>query len=112
MQSKFDDLISSPEKTFLKHFKPSFSISSDTESEGSTSKMSKIPTSGSKASTMSRLAPPGSLSKRPREGSLDLEAGMEAKKAKTEGKTGATASNLSKTKSKSMLSMTPAPAGQ
>ena len=113
MQSKFDDLISSPEKTFLKFFKPSFS--SDTEPEGSNTsllanqncKMSKIPTSGSKSSAMSRLAPPGSLSKRPREGSLDLEAGMEAKKAKTE-KPGAAASNLSKSKSKSMLSIAPA----
>ena len=115
MQSTFDDLISTPEKTFLKLFKPSFS--SDTEAEGSSTsvvanpdlKMSKIPTSGSKASTMSRLAPPGSLSKRPREGSLDLEAGMEAKKVKTE-KVGAPVSNLSKSKSKSMMSI--APAGQ
>ena len=115
MQSSFDDLISSPEKTFLTLFKPSFSISGDTESEGSNTSllvnpkrtMSKIPTSGSKASAMSRLAPPGSLSKRPREGSMDLEAGMEAKKAKTEN-TGVAASNLSKSKSKSMLSIAPA----
>ena len=111
MQSKFDDLISSPEKTFLKFFKPSFS--SDTEPEGPSlvanknQEMSRIPTSGSKPSTMSRLAPPGSLSKRPREGSMDLEAGMEAKKVKTE-KAGAPVSNLSKSKSKSMMSMTPA----
>ena len=115
MQSSFDDLISSPEKIFLTFFKPSFSISGDTESEGSTTSlpidqkrtMSKIPTSGSKDSAMSRLAPPGSLSKRPREGSMDLEAGMEAKKSKTE-KAGVAASNLNKSKSKSMLSMTPA----
>ena len=105
MQSKFDDLISSPEKTFLQFFKPTFSLSSDTEEDSST--MSKIPTSGSKQASGSRLAPPGSLSKRPREGSLDLEAGMEAKKAKTE-KAGAVASNLSKSKSKSMLSIAPA----
>ena len=69
-------------------------------------KMSKIPTSGSKPSAMSRLAPPGSLSKRPREGSMDLESGMEAKKVKTE-KAGAPASNLSKSKSKSMMSIAP-----
>ena len=108
MQSKFDDLISSPEKTFLKFFKPSFS--SDTEPEGSSLvAMSKIPTSGSKPSAMSRLAVPGSISKRPREGSMDLEAGMEAKKVRTE-KVGAPVSNLSKSKSKSMMSI--APAGQ
>ena len=104
----FGELISTPEKTFLKHFKPSFS--SDTKPEDSNQtpsailKMSKIPTSGSKPSAMSRLAPPGSLSKRPREGSMDLESGMEAKKVKTE-KAGAPASNLSKSKSKSMMSI-------
>ena len=113
MQSTFNDLISTPEKTFLKLFTPSFA--SDTKAEGSSSslvanpdlKMSKIPTSGSKASTMSRLAVPGSLSKRPREGSMDLEAGMEAKKSKTETAE-APASNLSKSKSKSMMSIAPA----
>ena len=53
---------------------------------------------------MSRLAPPGSLSKRPREGSMDLETGLDAKKPKTE-KSGSNTSNLSKSKSKSMMSI-------
>lgn len=107
MQSTFDDLISSPEKAFLKHFKPSFF--SDIEAEGPI--MSKIPTSGSKASAISRLAPPGSLTKRPREGSMDLEAGLEAKKVKTERLDIAT-SNLSKSKSKSMMSINGGTAGR
>ena len=107
MQNTFDDLISSPDKSFLKHFKPSFSTQTEGSSPG---KMSKIPTSGSKAATVSRLAVPGSLSKRPREGSLDLETGLEAKKPKTE-KSGSNASNLSKSKSKSMMSIN-GPAGK
>ena len=116
MPNSFDELISSPEKTFLKHFKPSFSSQtedSQVEHIRQPGTMSKIPTSGSKPSTMSRLAPPGSLSKRPREGSLDLETGLDAKKPKTE-KSGSNTSNLSKSKSKSMMSIngTSAPAGK
>ena len=66
--------------------------------------MSRIPQSGSKGSGISRLAPPGSLSKRPREGSLDLETGLDAKKSKVDSLTvGST--NLTKTKSKSMMSI-------
>merc|ERR1719471_2196122 len=66
--------------------------------------MSRIPQSGSKGSVISRLAPPGSLSKRPREGSLDLETGLDAKKSKVDSlSVGST--NLTKTKSKSMMSI-------
>merc|ERR1719323_2683887 len=66
--------------------------------------MSRIPQSGSKGSGISRLAPPGSLSKRPREGSMDLETGLDAKKSKVDSLTvGST--NLTKAKSKSMMSI-------
>ena len=66
--------------------------------------MSRIPTCGSKPSSKSRLAPPGSLLKRPREQSMDIETGLEAKKPKTE-KSGVLTSNLSKSKSRSMMSI-------
>jgi len=67
--------------------------------------MSSIPapTSGARGPHVSRLVPPGSLTKRPREGSLDLETGLEAKKSKTEAP--APASNLAKSKSKSMMNI-------
>ena len=107
MQSTFDDLISSPEKTFLRYFQPAFYFSSSSEAPDPI--MSKIPTSGSKPSTVSRLAPPGSLTKRPREGSMDLESGLEAKKVKTDKPDNV--SNLSKAKSKSMMSIN-GPAGK
>jgi len=60
------------------------------------SEMSKIPTSAS------RLAQPGTQSKRPREGSLDLENGLTAKKSRSD--TGPS-TNLTKSKSKSMMSI-------
>ena len=110
----FDDLVSSPDKKFLKLFTPSFTSVEDQEDptiqeSNSTSspkrpKMSRIPTSGSKGPGVSRLAPPGSLSKRPREGSMDLEAGMDAKKSKIDS-VSAPATNLAKSKSKSMMSI-------
>ena len=116
----FDDLVSSPDKKFLKLFTPSFTSVEDQEDHtiqdiqdrqkyNSTSspkrpKMSRIPTSGSKGPGVSRLAPPGSLSKRPREGSMDLEAGMDAKKSKIDS-VSAPVTNLAKSKSKSMMSI-------
>jgi len=51
---------------------------------------------------VSRLVPPGSMTKRPREGSVDLESGLEAKKVKTDT---APISNLTKSKSKSMMNI-------
>ena len=67
--------------------------------------MSSIPapTSGARGPHVSRLVPPGSLTKRPREGSMDLETGLEAKKSKTEAP--APATNLAKSKSKSMMNI-------
>jgi len=56
---------------------------------------------------VSRIAPPGSLSKRPREGSVDLETGLDFKKAKEEPKMAA--SNL--TKSKSVMNVASAARG-
>ena len=116
----FDDLVSSPDKKFLKLFTPSFTSVEDQEDptiqdiqdrqeSNSTSspkrpKMSRIPTSGSRGPAVSRLAPPGSLSKRPREGSMDLEAGMDAKKSKIDS-VSAPVTNLAKSKSKSMMSI-------
>jgi len=67
-------------------------------------KMSRIPAPGSQGSGISRLAPPGSMSKRPREGSLDLETGLDAKKSRVDSKAGP-ATNLTKSKSKSMMSI-------
>ena len=113
----FDDLVSSPDKKFLKLFTPSFTSVEDQEdptiqerqefkssSSPKRPKMSRIPTSGSKGPGVSRLAPPGSLSKRPREGSMDLEAGMDAKKSKIDS-VSAPVTNLAKSKSKSMMSI-------
>lgn len=60
------------------------------------------PSSGVRGSHVSRLAPPGSLTKRPREGSIDLETGLDAKKSKMEAPP---VTNLAKTKSKSMMSI-------
>jgi len=60
------------------------------------SEMSKIPTSAS------RLAQPGTQSKRPREGSLDLESGLTAKKSRSDA---GPSTNLTKSKSKSMMSI-------
>ena len=105
----FEDLISSPDKKFLKYFTPTFIednscdqapvTNSDTQNT-----MSKIPLSGSKPGSTSRLAQPGSLSKRPREGSLDLESGLDAKKSKTDS-LAVPSTNLTKSKSKSMMSI-------
>ena len=112
--NSFEDLLSSPDKKFLKLFAPTFTSSSHQEDSSIDQasghkqeeriKMSRIPQSGSKGSGISRLAPPGSLSKRPREGSLDLETGLDAKKSKVDSlSVGST--NLTKTKSKSMMSI-------
>lgn len=60
-----------------------------------------IPRSG----PVSRLPPPGSLSKRPREGSVDLETGLDAKKPKKAITSDGASSNLAKSKSKSMMSV-------
>lgn len=91
----FEDLITSPERKFLNLFVPSFVCVNQQESV-TRSEMSKIPTSAS------RLAQPGTNSKRPREGSLDLETGLNAKKSRPD--TG-TSTNLTKSKSKSMMSI-------
>ena len=104
----FEDLISSPDKKFLKFFTPIFTSASQQEDSSnpevanclSRKKMSRIPAPGS---NISRLAPPGSMSKRPREGSLDLETGLDAKKSRVDPK--APATNLTKSKSKSMMSI-------
>eukprot|EP00092_Neocalanus_flemingeri_P022723 GFUD01024643.1.p1 GENE.GFUD01024643.1~~GFUD01024643.1.p1 ORF type:complete len:702 (-),score=196.54 GFUD01024643.1:280-2385(-) len=66
--------------------------------------MSKLqaPSSGARGPHVSRLAPPGSLTKRLREGSVDLEAGLDAKKSKLEAP-GAPVTNLTRSKSKSMM---------
>ena len=61
------------------------------------------PSSGAIGPQVSRLVPPGSMTKRPREGSVDLETGLATKKAKTE--TLVPASNLTKSKSKSMMNI-------
>ena len=107
----FDDLLNSPDKKFLKLFTPTFTSSSQQEDSSpsgqgdKTKTMSRIPQSGSKpGSGISRLAQPGSLSKRPREGSLDLETGLDAKKSKVDSLSVPT-TNLTKSKSKSMMSI-------
>ena len=109
----FEDLISSEDKNFLRFFIPTFTSTSQQE-DSTTSvvgqpsskrlKMSRIPAPGSQGSGISRLAPPGSMSKRPREGSLDLETGLDAKKSRVDSKAGP-ATNLTKSKSKSMMSI-------
>ena len=98
----FSDLLNSPENRFINLFTPSFT-SVGQEGPG---KMSKLPapSSGVRGPQVSRLAPPGSLTKRPREGSLDLETGLDAKKSKMEAP-GAPVTNLAKSKSKSMMSI-------
>ena len=91
----FKDLLTSTDKRFLNFFTPTFVC---TEQESViVSKMSKIPTSASRLPTQS---------KRPREGSLDLEAGLHAKKTRTDTSTGPS-TNLTKSKSKSMMSIAP-----
>ena len=92
----FEDLLTSTDKRFLNFFTPT--VVFPEQGSESFSEMSKIPTSAS------RLAQPGTQSKRPREGSLDLEAGLHAKKTKTDTFTGPS-TNLTKSKSKSMLSI-------
>ena len=91
----FEDLITSPDRKFLNLFVPSFVCVNQQESV-IRNEMSKIPTSAS------RLAQPGTQSKRPREGSLDLENGLTAKKSRSD--TGPS-TNLTKSKSKSMMSI-------
>ena len=103
----FEDLLSSPDKKFLKIFAPSFTSRPSDQGTSEDQKdqdlkaprMSKIPMSGSKGPNTSRLAPPGSLSKRPREGSLDLETGLDAKKSKIDSLS-VPSTNLTKSKSK------------
>lgn len=121
----FSDLIKSPDQRFLNLFTPTFTSSGEDpvcSETGQSSdekrsvdpsikqkqpklKMSKLPapSSGARGPHVSRLAPPGSLTKRPREGSLDLETGLDAKKSKTEAPD--PASNLTKSKSKSMMNI-------
>ena len=92
----FENLLTSPDRKFLNLFIPSFVCAG--QQSVTQSNMSRIPT------TASRLAQPGTLSKRPREGSLDLETGLNAKKARADTLTGPS-TNLTKSKSKSMLSI-------
>jgi len=117
----FTDLVNSPEKRFLNLFAPTFTNRVDRSgnpnregtidsgkvesSVNSKCKMSNIPApaSGARGPHVSRLVPPGSMTKRPREGSMDLESGLEAKKSKTESL--APTSNLAKSKSKSMMNI-------
>lgn len=95
----FSSLLSSPDERFLSLFTASRSCSNQQQSN-----MSKLPTaSGSKSGAVSRLAQPGSMSKRPREGSADLETGLDNKKAKVVEET--EKSNLAKSKSKSMMNV-------
>ena len=100
----FKDLISSPDKKFLNLFTPSFVSSSHPENSSVEDNMSRIPTSGSRVPSASRLAQPGTLPKRPREGSLDLETGLDAKKSKLDTRS-VPSTNLTKSKSKSMMSI-------
>ncbi len=93
----FENLLTSPDRKFLNLFIPSF-VCAGQQPSVTQSNMSRIPT------TASRLAQPGTLSKRPREGSLDLETGLNAKKARADTLTGPS-TNLTKSKSKSMLSI-------
>ena len=87
-------MITSPDRKFLNLFVPSFVC--DQQGSVIRSEMSKIPTSAS------RLAQPGTQSKRPREGSLDLESGLTAKKSRSDA---GPSTNLTKSKSKSMMSI-------
>jgi len=117
----FADLINSPERRFLNIFAPTFTrtcvgeqtspdnsipsaLASKVPSTVAEFKMSNIPApaSAARGPQVSRLVPPGSMTKRPREGSVDLETGL-AKKAKTE--TLAPTTNLTKSKSKSMMNI-------
>eukprot|EP00092_Neocalanus_flemingeri_P035226 GFUD01038330.1.p1 GENE.GFUD01038330.1~~GFUD01038330.1.p1 ORF type:complete len:706 (-),score=188.82 GFUD01038330.1:203-2320(-) len=66
--------------------------------------MLPAPSSGARGSHVSRLAPPGSLTKRIREGSVDLESGLDAKKSRME-EPGASVTNLAKSMSKSMMNI-------
>ena len=102
----FEDLLSSPDKKFLELFTPSFTTSSQLEDPSVGAAMSRIPTSGAKLPAASRLVKPdpGTLSKRPREGSLDLETGLDAKKSRTDALP-VSGTNLTKAKSKSMMSI-------
>ena len=106
----FSDLVSSPDKKFLKLFKPIFTrgvqsplqtIKFNPREKPNT--MSGLPSSSEKGSHISRLVPPGSMTKRPREGSFDIESGLDAKKSKLE--VAGASSNLNKSKSRSMMSI-------
>ena len=100
----FENLLTSPEKKFLTLFTPSFTFSSQQE-DSFAATMSRIPTSGSKLPAASRLKQdPEALAKRPREGSLDLETGLDAKKSRLDTLP-VPGSNLTKSKSKSMMSI-------
>ena len=102
----FKDLLSSPDRKFLEIFTPSFTRLSQQEDPSVAGAMSKIPTSGSKLPAASRLGKPEAeaLSKRPRDGSLDLETGLDAKKSRMDT-LNVPGTNLTKSKSKSMMSI-------
>ena len=102
----FDNLLASTDRTFLRLFTPSFTSSSQQKDSLTVGAMSRIPTSGSKLPAASRLVKPDpeALHKRPREGSLDLETGLEAKKSRIETLP-VPGTNLTKSKSKSMMSI-------
>ena len=104
----FKDLLSSPDRKFLELFTPTFTRTSQQEGPSVAGAMSKIPTSGSKLPAASRLVKPESeaISKRPREGSLDLETGLDAKKTRIDAlHVPGNGTNLTKSKSKSMMSI-------
>ena len=104
----FKDLLSSPDRKFLELFTPTFTRTSQQEGPSVAGAMSKIPTSGSKLPAASRLVKPESeaISKRPREGSLDLETGLEAKKTRIDTlHVPGNGTNLTKSKRKSMMSI-------
>ena len=104
----FKDLLSAPDSKFLELFTPSFTRSRQQENSSVAGAMSKIPTSGSKLPAASRLVKPEpeALSKRPREGSLDLETGLDAKKTRIDTlHVPGNGTNLTKSKSKSMMSI-------
>ena len=124
MPERFSDIVTTEDKEFLAVFTPSFVKKTIDQPRGprkvnicsasyveilrwfhchemqlqEIDNMSKLPTGSSRTVSASRLDPPSTVAKRPREGSMDLEDGL-AKK----GKMDVPASNLSKTKSKSMV---------
>ena len=106
----FKELLSASDRKFLELFTPSFTRSRQQEDSSVAGAMSKIPTSGSKLPAASRLVKPEpepeALSKRPREGSLDLETGLEAKKTRIDTlHVPGNGTNLTKSKRKSMMSI-------